>query len=430
MQGRMAGRLAARTARASAFFALALLLGGLGPLGTLAPAPAAAQESLRAVLEEIHAADPSLSISRQRIEEANYGVSRARQALRPQVSATAGFSRARERDPQSGDSVYSTPRNIGLEYSQVLPFADRYDAVVDSAKEDVYAARQDLLAAEQALLLQGVRGYFALWRAQETLALAREAEELSGRELAIAERRAELGEATRTDVALARSNLASASSERIQAEGGLEGAQVALARLMGRLPAAVAAPPPLALPPGEEGAEAAVLVGGHPSLQAQRHRMESTFNLIRQARGGTTPELTVQGGITSRTISDIPDFNDSSVTLGLRVTAPLVAKGVSSDAYHARLAAYRRLAREERRIRLDLEQSAVAARARRAAAAERIGALNVAVAAAEEALEAVREENRVGLRSQSDLIAAESSLVRSKTALVGAEHDRRLAAYV
>jgi outer membrane protein len=88
----------------------------------------------------------------------------------------------------------------------------------------------------------------------------------------------------------------------------------------------------------------------------------------------------------------------------------------------------------QKRIDLDTARDTVQANivttwGQRDAATAQILATTAQVAAAEIALNGVREEARVGQRTTFDVLTAQQTLVQARTALVTAQHDRVVASY-
>lgn len=401
----------------------------------------AGADTLKFVLEEIYQTDPGLASERERLREINQGVSSARQETRPSAAFTANLQRARDETPvvgggggdgdgggaPTGGVDFSTPRSYGVSFDKVLEVGPRFAAKEAAATADVYAARARYEVKEQDLLLAAVREYMALWRARELLRLADASELLTASELEVAERRLALGEGTRTDVVLARSNLAAARVESLSARQSLDDAETALATRLGWVPGEATAPAALgSFDALESGGRS--LIEGHPEMRALGFDLDGAAALLRETRAGSVPGVSVTGSLTQ-------DFDSGGssrsrrVAVGVTLTAPLLRQGLLTDSYRARLASHRRISRDMEAMRRSLSQEVVRSRTRYLSSGERIAALEVSVLAAEEALQAVQEENRAGLRSQSEIISSERSLVSARRDLVSARHDRIVSGY-
>ena len=91
---------------------------------------------------------------------------------------------------------------------------------IKAAQETVLATREGLQQVEQSVLLTAVQAYMNVIRATESVALNQNNYDLISQELQSAKDRFELGELTRTDVALAESQLAISAANLAAARRG------------------------------------------------------------------------------------------------------------------------------------------------------------------------------------------------------------------
>ena len=398
---------------------------------------AQAEETLETVLAEIYNADLSLAAARWRLQATNQGVSVAEQRGRASASIRSSVTRsyskwsqkqqAREGGeiPSSKGTDITLPREGSIGFTQPIVIGKTLEYLVDAAEAQVYAARERYSASEQQVLLGGVSAYMALWRDQALLEIESEAEEISKGELEIVKRRALLGEATRTDVILGEARLASASAERLAAIAARENSELVLARLLERTPDKVSTPQFLPAPAEGQSELIEIARTTHPSIEALRFDLDASYQNLLAARRALTPLVNLKGsyGHSVRDVDDGYDQRAQNVTLALELEIPFLVQGQFTDTYRRLLATHRGLEQDHRRVRRQVEEAVSRAWNNRETASVRIEALKVSVRSSEEALTAVREENRVGLRSQSELYSAESDLLNARRSLVRARHD-------
>ena len=114
---------------------------------------------------------------------------------------------------------------------------------IDAAKEQVLAVRQGLVGVEHQVLLGAVRAYVQLRLSQDVVALRQGNVRVLERELEAAQDRFDLGEITRTDVAIAEARLAAARAQLAAAEGDVLVNRESYELAIGRKPGNLSVPP-------------------------------------------------------------------------------------------------------------------------------------------------------------------------------------------
>ncbi|MFZ1479376.1 MAG: TolC family protein, partial [Paracoccaceae bacterium] len=145
-------------------------------------------------------------------------------ALMPVISYTiqAGLTR-NWTDDFFGNSTIIEETSASLTLSGeylVLDFGRR-DLGIDIAKGSVLATRHALVNVEQQVLLAAVQAYVEVRLTQEIIFLRQSNVRLITQELRAAQDRFDVGEVTRTDVAIAEARLAASRSALAAAEGDL-----------------------------------------------------------------------------------------------------------------------------------------------------------------------------------------------------------------
>jgi outer membrane protein len=260
----------------------------------------------------------------------------------------------------------------------------------------------------------------------EIVALREANVRLITRELLAAQDRFDLGEITRTDVALAEARLAQARSQLIGAQGDLMVAREDFRLAVGRYPGTLAALP--AAPRTARSLDEArgVAERTHPLVrQAQRLVTVAELNVGR-AKAGMRPTVSAQGRVSR---SDGEDTLTDGATVGLTIEQTLYAGGRLSAVYRQAVAG-----RDQSRATL-LQQTAVigqavgAAWANLVSATAGIEATEREIAAAQIAFDGVREEASLGARTTLDVLDAEQDLLQARVNRITAEASRYLGVY-
>ena len=283
------------------------------------------------------------------LRAADEDVAIAVSALRPVINFAIGASYARSVQSgfvgvSNGESLFS---RVGSESfsAQASLTADltiydfgRTRLAIDASKETVLATREALVDLEQRVLITAVQAFVNVRLASEIVFLRQSNVRLITQELRAAQDRFEVGEITRTDVALAESRLAQARANLASAEGDLMVAREAYKASIGAYPGNLAALPRSPATARNLDEARGVAVRTHPSLKQAQHQVTIAEINVARAKAGTRP--TIQGQLRS-TVSD-PDINGgdlpSSNTLNFSFNQTLYAGGQLAAIYRRSLA--------------------------------------------------------------------------------------------
>ncbi|MEM0935904.1 MAG: TolC family outer membrane protein [Pseudomonadota bacterium] len=397
----------------------------LGLALTLSPAIAAA-ETLTDALISAYQNSNLLEQNRALLRAADEDVGRAIAALRPTLDFVASFSYAST--DGFGNSLSANQLNeLTSTYSFVsqilLIDGGQRGLQTELAKETVLATREGLVTIEQSVLLDAVDAYAGVLSARAFVDLGQNNLRLIQEELQAAQDRFEVGEVTRTDVALAESRLAESRSQLAAALGDLEISREAYRVAVGRYPGALTDPRTLPDTPDTLEEAVSIAVRRHPAIrQAQRDvtAADLSVEIASRAYGPTV-------SATGRWRVDNDNLDRSTVEL--EFNQPIYQGG--------RLAAVERRAIAERDAsRADLHQTTLSVREAVGNAFAQIRVFRAQIAATEEqvraaeiAFEGIREEARLGARTTLDVLDAEQDLLDARAARIDANAQQYVAIY-
>jgi outer membrane protein len=175
----------------------------------------------------------------------------AKSRFRPNISASLDSQHQKTFSPDltpnsaTKDHQISTTDSASLRLQQNLFSSGRDWAAYKIAKEKVKASRADLRSTEKDVLLSAIKVYLEVGLGQEVLRLREANEKFLKSSLQQVRAKAEVGEGTLTDVALAESRLSRAVADRVNAQADLENKKSTYFRLIGKMPGSVPQPKPL-----------------------------------------------------------------------------------------------------------------------------------------------------------------------------------------
>jgi len=294
---------------------------------------------------------------------------------------------------------------------------------IDAAKETILGLRSALLQLEQRVLLNTVTSYMEVIRAAQAVSLGQSNVRVITQELRAARDRFEVGEVTRTDVAIAEARLAAARGNLASAVGDLEIGREAYMAAVGRAPGNLRWPSAPPIVAKTELAAKALAERNHPSIDEAQHDVNVAEANIKRAKAAMGPSVTSSAAL------NLDDSFESSFSGSLQLNVPIYQGGRLRAL--ARQAAARRDA-----ARAALLQSVVLVRqdvgtawARLQVAAARTEASRRQVSASQVAYNGVREEAKLGSRTTLDVLNAEQELLDARTSLITAEVQQYVSVY-
>ncbi|MBO9444530.1 TolC family outer membrane protein [Ruegeria sp. R14_0] len=371
-----------------------------------------------------------LEQNRALLRAADEDVAIALSALRPIINWTVAISSNYNRRNISDTVTRTEPNNFftGLTLSQLLYDGGAAVLGKQSAQETVLSTRQTLLDIEQQVLFRGANAYLEVLLQEETVQIRLNNVDVSAEELRASQDRFDVGEVTRTDVALSQAQLASSQADLAVARGNLDTAQAEYVNAVGKSPGRTAGQPSLPNLPSSEAQAVSLAQRNHPAILSAQHQVRAFDLIVAQQRANLGPNvsLNADAGITETYDND---DNIEDATVSLNFNQPIYAGG--------RLAANVRRAMATRdasranllNVQKDITQGVTEAYARFQAATASLRASTERVRASQVAFDGIREEATLGARTTLDVLNAQQDLLDAQLAQVASRIERSRAAY-
>ncbi|MCB1388424.1 MAG: TolC family protein [Rhodobacteraceae bacterium] len=394
-----------------------------GALALVSVGPASG-ESLADALVSAYRNSNLLEQNRALLRAADEDVQQAIAALYPVVTFAASALHA-----ASGAPDYRL--SFGITANMTLFDFGRGRRTVDLTREAVLSTRSALVVVEQNVLLGAVAAYLGLYSDLQTLQLQRNNVGVISEQLRAARERFELGDSTRTDVALAEARLAASRSGLAAAQGDVAISREQYNLAIGQYPSSLMAPPRLPhLPPTLEAAQD-IARRNHPAIAQAQHEVAAADITTEiaglQRLGSVTGSLGVDAGVTR--VSPLPQVTDSDVTASLSYSVPLYTAGRLRSVERQGVArAEARRAALHQTVAI-VQQSVAASWAQLQIARATLAAGDLQISAAQSAYDAVRAEAELGSRTTLDVLDAEQELLDARSSRILAAANVQLAAY-
>ncbi len=370
-----------------------------------------------------------LEQNRALLRAADEDVALSMAALRPVIDWTTRVTRSLNRSQTLvATSVQRSTFFTGLTLDLLIYDGGASRLGVQAAKETVLATRQTLVEIEQSILLRAVAAYMNVLLQGENVSLRINNVRVLGEELRAAQDRFEVGEVTRTDVALAESRLAASRSNLANARGGLVNARAEYTNIVGQAPGSLAGQPTLPQRAASIAAAQSLAMRNHPLILAAQHRVAAAELLVLQASKSLGPTASIRAdlGITENFNND-NNSREASASIVLRQP---IYRGGSLNARIRRVMASRDAERSNLlTVQRDVAQDVNNAFVRLEVARASLVATNERVRAAQVAFDGIREEATLGARTTLDVLTAEQELLDAQTSRISDLAERSIASY-
>lgn len=416
------GNILPRLARAGC---VAALMAGVS-------APAALADTLADALVSAYKHSGLLEQNRAVLRAADEDVAAAASALEPVLRWTASITQTYGRG-QSSLLVGAADTDSLVAQGQLIAELLLYDfgatqLAVEAAKETVLATRQSLISVEQQVMLRGVQAFMGMIEANEFVALRQNNVRLLTQELRAARNRFEVGEVTRTDVALAEAQLAQARSGLATAEGNRAIAIEEYRNIIGRKPGRIAGLPKLPKIGRDLNASKALAVRSHPDMRAVQHQVAAAELAIKRAEAQKRPRVTAQGVLSASENLDSSNFG-LSASVGLQATGTIYSGGLRSSTVRKAQAQRDAQRGNLHVVRHNVQQNVGIAYAQLSSARASLEASERQIRAARIAFRGVREEATLGARTTLDVLDAEQALLDAEATRISAQAQLYNAAF-
>jgi outer membrane protein len=409
--------------------------------GLLFGSPAVA-DTIESALAEAYKNYPQLNVQRAIVRETDEQVPQTLAGYRPHATATGSvgvqsLSSTQQLLPQvpGQPAQYLTnsgtngPYSVGVTVVQNLYNGFQTANRTRAAESQVSAARSTLRNTEQTVLLNALTAYMNVLRDYAILSLYKRNVTVLQEELRETRDRFKVGEVTTTDVSQAESRLASGQTLVLNGQANFDASVASYQQVIGHAPGTLAPGSPVDrfCPPTLDAAFA--LIDTNPNVIIAMYNVDVAELQVKIAEGALQPTLNLQLSAQKAWEQQL-DFPQSSALAATgQLSVPIYQGGAEySTVRQVKEGVGQRLL-ELDLARRQIKQAITQAWSQVLATKSEIKSTEIQVKAAEQALNGVRREARVGQRTTLDVLNAEQELVNARVAVVGAERDRVVSSY-
>ena len=385
---------------------------------TISSLSANAKDTLTGAMVSAYNTSGLLQQNRAVLRAADEDVATAASQLAPVISWASSVDHS-----GSDFSAYDTSASVSLSADYTLYDGGKSSLGLEAAKFSVLATRSKLVSIEQNVLFEAVTAYFGVIRETENVSLRENNLSVIREELKAANDRFEVGEITKTDVALAEARLAASNSALAVAKGSYEKAVASYISSIGAKPNSLEYPNFVPEVPNSLESAIAIALTEHPSIDELK-------NLIKVSEiNSKIADLSTGFTISLESSVSLDEEGETSGSFGVKASGPIFSGGKLYSSSRKKIALKEQVLARLYSSKISIEQNVTnafsslqVAQAAKSAAEEQIRATEVA-------LKGVKEEAILGARTTLDVLNAEKDLLDARVQLISAKVDENLSLY-
>ena len=378
-----------------------------------------AKDTLTGAMVSAYNTSGLLEHNRAVLRAADEDVASAASQLAPVISWASTVSH----NDRNVSKSFDTSASISLLADFTLYDSGKRSLGVEAAKFSVFATRSSLINIEQNILFEAVKAYLGVIRESENVSLREGNLSVISEELRAANDRFEVGEITKTDVALAEARLAASKSALAFAKGSYEQAIAGYISAIGRKPNSLEYPSFIPEVPNSLENAISIALNEHPMIDELKNLVKVTE--INSKIADLSTNFTVSLGSSVSFDED----GETSGDLSVRASGPIFSGGKLYSSSRKQIALNEQVLARLYSSKISIEQNVTnafsllqVARAAKLAAQEQIRATEVA-------LKGVKEEAILGARTTLDVLNAEQELLDARVQLISAKVDEHRSLY-
>ena len=374
----------------------------------------------------------SLKIGALQVQEQQAVVQQAQAQDNFKLSLNGSVGRQRITTPSNVLFPQASTNNMGMvdvEASYPIYTAGRKEAGISIAQAQLAAAESNVTDAQMRTRFATIEAYSAIVRDQALITLAENTQTTLDRAFNDAQKRLNVGEVTKTDVAQAAAQQAQGIANQTRAKATLIIDQARFRQLTGV--DAVNLSSTLALPQVPSSLEQALgQIKTTAAIDAANEQLQAAEQQLNLTKLELRPTVVIESYAMQQQNENFINSRIGNYGVNLKATLPILDGGVNT-ANRQRAQVQVEMAREKiNGLQQDLEQRVRQDYAQLTSSRLQVEALDQTIIAAQLARDTIRREIELGTRTTFDLLSAERTLQDAQTQKILNQQDQVVAAYL
>ncbi|MFN0023718.1 MAG: TolC family outer membrane protein [Parvularculaceae bacterium] len=398
-------------------------------------------QSLEDALSAAYNSNPTIAAERARQRATKEQTPQAIASALPQITGSASYQKTD--GTTTLDNRFFDPTTPGTRQIETKLDTTSYQVsgeqpiftgfrnfnAIRAARARVKAGAAELALVEQDVLTRAASAYFDVVRDMEVASANANNVEVLIRQKREADLRFEVGEVTRTDVAQAEARLAQSRANLTTAQARLAVSRASFVEIIGASPASLEDDPVLPAVPASLEQSLSISREGAPSIVRARMAERAQKRNVQVAKGQFSPTVSLTASYQFADEPSISAIEDEQFAYGVRGSVPIFLGGLNISRVREAKALHDQSRRQVEEAERRADAAVTGAWEQLAAARANIQSATSQVEASELALNGVRREAQLGVRTTLDVLDAEQEFLNAKVSRANAERDARLATF-
>ena len=384
----------------------------------------ATAETIQGALAKAYKNNPDINAARAGLRATDEGVAIAKSGYRPTISGTASVTRTQTHVGGTSINTGATASSVGVTFTQSLFDGFTTRNSVKAAEASVYGGREDLTNTEMTILLSAAQIYANVIRDAQIVRVRQQNLEFLKEQRNASQARFDVGEGTRTDIALAQAQLESARASLLAAQAQYKSSVAVYVQIVGVMPKSLKKPRPLGkiLP---KSVKSAVQIGlrEHPTVKSAQFAVDAAAFTVKANEGALLPSVALSGTVSHA------DGGTNTGSVSASLSIPIYSAGSASARVRQSKETLGQARIQVDSVRRTVEQNIVTFWAQLQASQASIAANRAQVKAAQLALQGVVEERKVGQSTTLDVLETQTNVLNAQESLAQSERDAVVNSY-
>ncbi len=347
--------------------------------------------------------------------------------LLPVVSFVSKLGRYAMTNTPSGYESFSSSGSASLQASLTLMDFGRGKTAVAIKNELVLASQAALVGVEQQVMFDAVQAYVNVALQADLVATQESNVKLVSQDLQATKDRFEVGEVTKTDVALSEAQLASAKAQLVSAQGNYSVAKERYKAAIGHYPDNVTVLPirPMSVKSLDEAQ--AIALRSHPAMIQAAHQAKASDLGVDLASAQMSPTMGLSGSLTDSYNAD--GLTKREATLGLQLDQTIYAGGRLSSGLRKAIALQGEARAGQLQTGVNVTEAVGKSWSNIVVANASIAATQEQIQAAQAAYDGVKQEADLGSRTTLDVLNSQQNLLSANASYLQAQANLSISQY-
>lgn len=384
-------------------------------------------ETVTQAMQYAYEHSPQIKLEHEKLNLSNESILSAEAGHYPTLNGELSLSENISRSYSTASGWSPVQNTLGLSASLNANYTLWDNGITNSkisqAKINKLAQQDAFILAEQSFLMNVFTSYVDVLKNSALLNVQIKNFNVISEQLKASQSRFEVGEATQTDISLAKARKSAAKSSIAGAKAQLDSSRAIYEQIIGHKPKNIRQPKSISkLLPRSLKSAIKLAEKNHPSIQSLKKTIVSSEKSVEISEAGLLPKLSAFGSL-SQSISLDGSAAQSSLSVGAKLSVPIFDGGLKDSQTRQSKIRVAQARLNLSVMRAQSKANITAIWANLIAANTGVGAMEAQIRASRSTLNGVKAEALEGIKTSFDILNSEQELLAAKVQLIVSLRD-------